>query len=372
MLLLISLTTLLLSRIRGISMQKRKKIILLLFIITVIFNGWQQPVSSRPLNVYEKIKLKRDIHYLVIGDSIGRGSGVSDRSSTWFEQWEDLMKKKDNIELKRHSIVQSGATAYEGLYLFKKTKKPPSVDLVFIIFGENDRKYMDEKQFTYYYEFLIRDIKHVYPETEIITITENCLDQELFAAAIQKLASHYHANHIDMRIPFKTSAPLTADGIHPNRQGYQLYAQAIYDAVHKGVSQYKQPALLADPSITRSRLSVKEIKDYQQIHGSFLKRKEYLWTQESGASLSYVFRGTNLGVNVLAGKEGGNISVYIDGRFVRNISTRWPVEKNRMLYVESGLSNREHIVTFTFNDKAFTNPSVKQTMMRLSSIVVFN
>lgn len=360
--------------------KKRRSIaafMLIFFLCCSIFflNYHEKAAISKTIPVYEKISKNHNINYLIIGDSIGRGAGVEDRSLTWFSQWEERMKSKYQIELIRHSIVQSGATAYEGLYLFKKAKIPPTVDLVFLIFGENDRKYMDVEQFSYYYEGLIREVKTKYPEAELITITESCLEQEMFANAIEKISRHYHANHIDMRIPFQNSsysiAQLSDDSVHPNGLGYQLYAESILTAIDTAIKTNKQTAVLKEPLTPISELTLKEIKNYDEKNALFHDSNAYYLTDEKGAQISFPFYGTNLGVKVLKHEQGGEMDVFIDDQFIRRISTWWPIRKDRMLYVTSGLPVGEHQVTFISTGTKSVNNQSDYHKIQLSSIVVY-
>lgn len=59
------------------------------------------------------------------------------------------LNKKYGGSFKKQLVVQSGATAFEGLYKLKNSLSN-NIDLVFIVFGENDRKYMDDKQFYFF------------------------------------------------------------------------------------------------------------------------------------------------------------------------------------------------------------------------------
>ncbi|MDO7488454.1 hypothetical protein Q5O89_27070 [Peribacillus frigoritolerans] len=44
--------------------------------------------SDDSINVYQKFQSGQPIQYLVIGDSIGRGSGAEKPNQTWFKQLE--------------------------------------------------------------------------------------------------------------------------------------------------------------------------------------------------------------------------------------------------------------------------------------------
>jgi lysophospholipase L1-like esterase len=336
------------------------------------FISHYKEAKSSTLNVYEKIAHQKDIRYLIIGDSIGRGAGVKDRNLTWFKQWEQLMNQHFGIKLNRHSLVQSGATAYEGLYLFKQAEKNDNIDLIFIVFGENDRKYMKANQFSSLYETLIKEVKNVYPNAEIMTITESCLAHQSFAHTILKLSNQYQTSHIDMREPFQHSKlpveQLTSDLIHPNSKGYQLYAMAMYQTINEGI--YKNKQISKQPTEIPPS-SFLEISQYHEKNGEFYLLNEDQVTNEYDASISYRFTGNNVGVKVFVGQDKGSIDVFIDKHYIRTLSTFWPIPKHRVLYVESNLPEGEHEVTFIFSKNNLDNTSIKNPNMQISSIMVY-
>jgi lysophospholipase L1-like esterase len=333
--------------------------------------------QTTTLNVYEKILLKKHVNYLIIGDSIGRGAGAENPSRTWFKQWEDLMKQKYGVDFQRSSVVQSGATAFEGLYLFKnQVNIPRTVDLVIFIFGENDRKYMSAKQFSFFYESLLREVKIMYPDAELMTITENSLNNEFFAKTIERISSHYHSNHIDMRTAFQisgqTTTELTSDLIHPNGFGYQVYADSILNAIEKAISTNKQISILPQPLFANKYVNVEvmEIHQFREKNGPFLKLQGFHSTQDKDASITYSFTGTNVGVKVLKSEEGGELDVFVDNEFVRRISTWWPITRERTLYLTSDLSNEEHEVTFIMTGTKSDNNKIDKPIVQISSIVL--
>ena len=72
--------------------------------------------SDDSINVYQKFQSGQPIQYLVIGDSIGRGSGAEEPNLTWFKQLENKMSEANDIPLHGDYVVQSGSTAFEGLF----------------------------------------------------------------------------------------------------------------------------------------------------------------------------------------------------------------------------------------------------------------
>ena len=342
----------------------------LLFGIFYFINDQKEVKGDHHLSLYEKIWTKKDIHYLIIGDSIGRGAGVENQSSTWFNQWEKLMNDHYGIRAKRRSIVQSGATAFEGLYLFNHRRNNNPADLIFLIFGENDRKYMSSTQFSLIYESLLSKTKQIYPNAEIVTITESCITDQSFADAIKISSEKYQTKHVDMRIPFKQSdyptEQLTTDRVHPNHKGYQLYAKELIKALNPEMNLGRQ---LTTKVKSIQPLKFKEITSYIKKDDRFFRRSEDYCSNQPGSSITYTFSGKHLGVKAWVGKNQGEIDVYIDHRYIRTISSNWPIEKYRVLYIESGLPEGQHDVTFVYSSKNSlkykVNPSIQ-----ISSIIV--
>lgn len=94
------------------------------------------------------------------------------------------MNDANDIPLHGDYVVQSGSTAFEGLFKLSQRRKHDHKDLIFFVFGENDRKYMNVDDFTMTYEALMRKAKRLHPNAELFTITESSLKYEEFASAI--------------------------------------------------------------------------------------------------------------------------------------------------------------------------------------------
>ncbi|MDQ0271991.1 SGNH/GDSL hydrolase family protein [Cytobacillus purgationiresistens] len=322
--------------------------------------------------VYEKIAEGRNINYLIIGDSIGRGSGASDKTETWYRKWERSLKNEYGVKAKRHLIVQSGATAFEGLNKLDSTEHLGQIDVTFIVFGENDRKYMDEDQFSYFYEALIRKTKSLYPDTEIITLTENPLNNEAFAGVILKLSNHYLAKNIDLRPAFihsgQSTFELTTDLIHPNDQGYTIYADTIFQSTIKAVANKEGIAILAPPLMDKTDITLQQTSAYTKA--SHLFSNDVWFSDKAGDTIEFTFSGPFLGVKVSSNEFGGMMDVFIDGKPVRTVSTWWPIEKERHLYIASGLDEGVHNVQFIVADQKSVYNVSDKAQIKLTSIIM--
>lgn len=327
--------------------------------------------TKKNLNFYDKLVVGKQIDYVVIGDSIGRGSGAENASLTWFAQLEKLLDSRYNVTFNRHSIVQSGATAFEGIVKMEQESLPSQFDIAFIIFGENDRKYMNSNQFGYFYERLIRQLKEQNPNSEIVTITESCLSNQDFANVIKTTSDYYKTVHIDMRLPFDASGlslkALTKDGIHPNGKGYSLYAQSIFNELEKASLNKAISIYPPDPLHSGTDKKFTFVKQVKSNIG-YQYEKPYYISLEKFDSLQYSFTGTMVGVAVLRSPAGGKVDVYIDDKYTTTLSTWWPFTRERYQYITSGLKNGEHTIKFVHSNKGTLDE--KTSTIKISSIIV--
>ncbi|MFT8321258.1 MAG: hypothetical protein ABF649_10160 [Bacillus sp. (in: firmicutes)] len=88
------------------------------------------------------------------------------------------------------------------------------------------------------------------------------------------------------------------------------------------------------------------------------------------ASIDYTFKGSYVGVNVIRSENGGMMDVYIDNKYTTTVSTWWPFEKKRSLYISSGLSEGNHTISFRLTGKKSSENHSNQHKIQLSSIIV--
>ncbi|PLS16245.1 SGNH/GDSL hydrolase family protein [Bacillus sp. M6-12] len=342
-------------------------------ILFILFGSTEKTYGfDKNSSVYEKMNHKKAISYLVIGDSIGRGSGTENPAMRWFKILERRFFIEDAIRLKGDYIVQSGATAFEGLYKLTSHKENRPVDLIFFVFGENDRKYMQAGEFGHLYESLMRQAKTLHPNAELITITESSLTFDDFAKQIAAITGHYQAASIDMRPVFQasgyTAEELTRDLVHPNEKGYQLYSDTIYSKLWENASNNKKPAILPPPLYEDSFLGFQEVMKPDRLDG-FVPKGSFLESHHTGAVLEYEFSGSLVGAKVLRGPDGGIFNVYIDDKFITSLSTWWPFEKERSLYIASSLADGPHNIRIEVSERKSPYTKTAKSFIRISSII---
>ncbi|WP_375089229.1 GDSL-type esterase/lipase family protein [Peribacillus sp. RS7] len=328
--------------------------------------------SDDSINVYQKFQTGQPIQYLVIGDSIGRGSGAENPKLTWFKQLENKLIETNDVPLHGDYVVQSGSTAFEGLFKLSQRKKHDHKDLIFFVFGENDRKYMNVDDFTMTYEALIRKAKGLHPNAELFTITESSLKYEEFASAIVLLSKHYGATNVDMRPIFKhsgyTEKQLTRDLIHPNGLGYKFYANEIYERFLDNIERGKTVSGLPSKLHDHSEFELSEIEHYEKMKG-FRPRGGYFTSSVKGSVIEYNFKGTMLGVRLLRSPDGGEVDVWIDGNEITTLNTWWPFARERYLFITNGLPPGSHTVRFEVTGRSKAMELTTIPYVRIASII---
>lgn len=184
-------------------------------------------------NLYDKIRVKEDISVLVMGDSIGDSDGAS-ADNKWFDKLKNWFITSKGTNASIQLMTQPGKGIDEGIKEYT-ADKGSDYDLIFLVYGQSDRD-MDADEWSKKYETLVKDVMANNPKAKIMPIIESSFlsgikNKTSIPDAIEKISNQYGLKCIDMRAAFNKSKKiywkLTTDGVHPNDDGYAIYAQTI-------------------------------------------------------------------------------------------------------------------------------------------------
>ena len=223
---------------------------ILLAIILSIFGG---------MIVYQKVATVTH-RMLIVGDSIGIGTGVSDLKLKWYKFLPSFMEEKYDVKLDITNVSMGGNTSFAG-YSRIMDLEEDCFDYVVICYGQNDS--LDD--FSLYYESILRAVYWRYPESRIITILESSQREYTEKMKIiQELSRHYNAQIVDTIAAFSNSGmlyeELTDDGTHPNDKGQQLYYEAVRDALIQICSEEEVSDV---KEILPVNMEVEEFRNYE-------------------------------------------------------------------------------------------------------------
>ncbi len=202
----------------------------------------QSPVRSAEImandSFYQKLADGFDVHILIVGDSIGAGTGAETVNLNWISRLQiELMKQYQvNVEITNLSMG-GGNTSYAGYAQIMLLDDGIDYDLAILCYGEPD----PAEGFSLAYESMVQAVINKYPNCAILSILESSQQgNSEKIQAIRNLAYRYNYPVVDTITPFALNyAALTSDGIHPNDEGQRIYYEEILRTITEAVQADK-------------------------------------------------------------------------------------------------------------------------------------
>ncbi|MYL36431.1 SGNH/GDSL hydrolase family protein [Halobacillus litoralis] len=346
-------------------MKNKKTLLIMTVLIAAVILAvglYSSTMANNNKSMAEKIKDEEPIQYLVVGDSIGKSTGASSEEQTWTAQLNSKITDEYGIDVKNIGLTKGGSNSFDGLMEFNQYETSKVYDSIFVSFGVNDQISLTEEEFKETYSDLIENIKLRFPDAELYSIVENGLEPE-YQKVLSDISDQYQLTKVDVQKAFEESEQdteeLTADGIHPNDQGYVLYASAIFDSIQNKVEADEETgeADTQDEEYEKNEISLTNEPVNDE---GFLDKESYFVSDEEGKTLSYKVSEDSskwLGVSVITHKDGGSFDVYVDGELEKTISAYSPYKKTKYLLIDSQLSEGDHEIEITINGDKSKNSS---------------
>lgn len=220
-------------------MKRKKRVVIIVAIFSILIILLILLFSNRNYDrktFKDKVNAGETTSILIVGDSIGGGMEETDWCMLVANQL-----KEEGIDVNVDNVSLGGNTVFAGYSQLAEYEK--NVDIIIFCFGQNDA---DNEDFPIIYENMIRLAKKKYPYAEEIAILES--SQKGYTNKINKiinLCNYYDIPYVDMIEEFNDSIisydNLTSDGVHPNDEGKQIYAQAIMDVINNQFLKKNSP-----------------------------------------------------------------------------------------------------------------------------------
>lgn len=186
------------------------------------------------MTIYDKARQGYSLNILINGDSIGEGNSDTAWGTIVANDLKELYKLP-SVQVSNISL--GGNTSYAGYSRLNCTDSESGYDLVFICYGQNDA---DDSDFPIMYESMLRATIKKYPKAQVVAILES--SQKEYTNKINQIieiCEYYKIPYVDTIAAFEESGysyeKLTDDGVHPNEQGRQVYADAIFSVIQEQV-----------------------------------------------------------------------------------------------------------------------------------------
>lgn len=230
--------------------------------------------------ICQKLKNGRYVNILIVGDSIGAGTGASGSEYRWGRLLAEWMHQTYGVEYTLTNISMGGNSSYAGYARTMILDDGIEYDLAIICYGENDI----EEGFSSNYEAIIRGIREKYTACSMISILES--SQKTYTKKMQeikRLAEYYGIPVADTIKAFQESsyqdAELAEDGTHPSDVGQKLYFETLRDIILEQLAK--------DESFTKKELKVvnQDVAEYERFRyfpvDCFVRTDEFTWEMET-------------------------------------------------------------------------------------------
>lgn len=229
---------------------------------------------------YQKLRDGFDVNILVIGDSIGAGSGTQTEGKQWFNQLQSYLYKTYEAKVTITNISMGGNSSYAGyvrtMALNYDSDFPTDFDLAILCYGQND----SIDNFSRNYESIIRAVEAKYLDCSIISILES--SQREYTEKMQmivNLADYYGIVIAGTIGAFNNSGmdydELSFDGTHPNDAGQDIYYDVVKSTIDAQVEAYKD----AEPGRGKME-SVSVVNEEVKKFDNFIWYGVSDWTRE--------------------------------------------------------------------------------------------
>lgn len=348
-------------------------------------------------NFLAKVEAGNEVKVAYLGGSITAAPGWRVQSREW------LQKKYPNAKFAEIHAAIGGTGSDLGVFRLERDVLRHKPDLLFVEFAVNDGGASPE-QIHKAMEGIVRQMWAADPNTDICyvyTLTEKMLPDlqsekmPQAATAMEQLADHYGIPSIHFGVEvarlesegdlvFKAPKPknvaearpmiFSSDGVHPHVEtGHRLYVEAIARSWPKiaAAGGNAQPHELGAPlrtdhwqmarlvSIQPDMLKgdwVKLPADHQLAKRFQRNMPELYQASSPGATLSFQFEGTSVGVFDILGPDGGQLSIQLDDSKPANrnrIDGYCTYHRMSKLHVGSELKPALHKVTITLTPEQF-------------------
>jgi len=310
-------------------------------------------------NVFAKLKAGKEVKIAYLGGSITAQPGWRPKTLAWFrEQYPKA--KVDEI-----NAAIGGTGSDLGVFRLQQDVLQHKPDLLFVEFAVNDGGAAPERIHKAM-EGIVRQTWQADPTTDICyvyTLTHRMLGDlqggkyPRAASAMEALADHYGIPSIHMglevarmekagKLAFKAEKPKTdeekaalagkvlfsKDGVHPYPDtGHQLYLEAVARSMDKikGVGKpgphalpkpftadnWEKAKLVPLDKATLSAGWKKLDPETDNPAKRFAKRMPVMWkVSKPGETITFRFKGTQVGIYDLVGPDCGQITVTLDDR----------------------------------------------------------
>lgn len=300
----------------------------------------QQALEQRQIeeaeDFYQKLSDGIDVNILILGDTLGTGAGVSDTDQNWDQLLDQAIEEKYGVNCNITNLSMNG-DSYTGYVQMNTLKDGVDYDLAILCYGQTDTF----EDFSLYYESVIRSIRNMYGNCEIIAVLESSQREYTDKIrAIVELTDHYDIPTSDMIYAYNNSGytfeELNAKEIYPSDIGCEVYRDTLMDTIAEEIEKQRD---YNSTEIEPLNQSVTEF-DFCEYYptGEFERKDSVSFELEVETPVSGI-----MGIDLISKGNSNFIEIYIDGKLYSTENITNKNSQRCIFVVASDLDAKESI-----------------------------
>lgn len=296
---------------------------------------------------YQKLTDGFDVNVLIVGDSIGEGSGTETDGQQWFKQLQAYLRTVNKSKVSVTNVSMGGNASYAGYVRTMSLNDDVNYDLAIICYDQND----GTEGFSTNYESIIRAIRSKYPDCTIISILESSQREYTEKmTTIQSICEHYSIPVADTIAAFNNSGKayddLTKDGVHPNDAGQEIYFETVKSVIDDNVAA--STGKMADVDVINADVHKFDNFIWYDANSDFERVDDTTFTISTSAS-------GILGIDYTYESGDNKADIYVDGELFESptVTFDYDFSQRHILVVSDDCTVNDEIkVLFTSKEQA--------------------
>lgn len=330
-------------------------------------------------NTYYNLTVNKKLNVAYIGGSVTNGTGGTD-GYCWRTDVTDWLKAKfPSATITDTNAGIGSSSSYWGYYRLDEYVLAQNPDLVFVEFAVNDHyNSMKETQSAAYIEGIIRKIRSHNANTDVVVVLvgeKSYLTKDsVYITTHKKVADFYGILSINVFESLKAAVnsgksweSLVTDIVHPNNDGYKIYANAIEKVLEeKLITAPNKASSLKAHSVPKDYIVTNPIKGGKIIYAEEIAKAgisghtvvdnlqygqklvpmlhEKALKAEAGSIYEFTFEGIGLGlVAKCTDGSAANATITVNGKDVQFINPQRSSYTHEFLTFDN-LTPKEHTV----------------------------
>ena len=293
---------------------------------------------------YQKLADGFDVNILIVGDSIGEGTGTETTGQQWFRQLQTYLRTVNRSKVSVTNVSMGGNASCAGYVRTMALKDDVNYDLAIICYGQNDRT----DGFSTNYESIIRAIRSKYPDCSIISILESSQREYTEKMmAIQSVCEHYSVPVADTIAAFNNSGKayedLSNDGTHPNDAGQEIYFETVKAVIDDNVAA--STGKMSDADVINANVHKFDNFVWYDASSDFERVDDTTFTISTSAS-------GILGIDYTYESGDNKADIYVDGELFESPTVTFDYDfSQRHILVVSDDCTVKNEIKVVFNTK---------------------